>query len=247
MAVYLYFGLPGCGKTSLATLLAIETSNNIKMGFSPYKSVVINTPVKYENVLYCEDLSWFGKYMYTDYLLIIDEATLEFDNRDWKLFTKNNKQGFILHRHMRTDIHIFVQKFNGVDSKVRNLTDKLYMMKKGAIFKQLSYIYRVPYGIDFSKQEGAKYGDIIEGYCRPDFFSRLFCKRLYRPVVYPYFDSFWLPDLPPMPDGILKDLTKETYIPSQINDFTPTVGADQSDTNPFDQINLDDFIEKEEL
>lgn len=42
-------------------------------------------------------------------------------------------------------------------------------------------------------------GEIVEGYSKPSIFQRLFCKRVFRPRYYKYFDSFadfYLPDLP---------------------------------------------------
>lgn len=208
MAISLYFGLPGCGKTTLLTQMAVHESYLIKMGQSRYTKVITNVPLKCENVFYCEDFSWFGSRYVEGALYLIDEATLIFDSRDYKIFTKGLVKGFVLHRHTRNDIVVFVQIWDRVDKTIRDICDRVYYLHKGAICKPITYINHIPYSILFPDDKSDKYGDIIMGYKKCGFFKRLTSKRIYRKYFYGYFDTYWLPsDMEPLSDSYLTDLS----------------------------------------
>lgn len=208
MAVSLYFGLPGCGKTSLLVEMALSELNLINMGKSRYRCIVTNVPIRAEGVYFVSDFSWLGKYDFSNALCLIDEASLEFDNRDHKTFSFENKLFFLMHRHFMVDICLFVQQWDAVDKKIRVITDRVYYVHKGAIFKKLSYVNRIPYGIiipDKKDTNSDKYGEIVQGYHRGSIFQRMFSKRLWRPIIYKYYDSFYVPSLPPLPKHLFKE------------------------------------------
>lgn len=71
VALSLYFGIPGAGKSTFAAYLA---KKDMKKGRKVWSNFGITGAMK------CEK-SDFGKYMMTDGRLIIDEAGLEYDNR----------------------------------------------------------------------------------------------------------------------------------------------------------------------
>lgn len=61
----------------------------------------------------------------------------------------------------------------------------------------------IPYGIiipDPKKDDSEKLGEIIQGYCKPNIFVRMFQPRLRRKKYYKYFDSWARPELPPFVD-----------------------------------------------
>lgn len=208
MSVSLYFGLPGCGKSSLLVEMAMSELHRINTGRSKYSCIVTNVPIRAEGVYFVNDFSWLGKYDFSNALCLIDEASLEFDNRDYKSFSFENKLFFLMHRHFKTDVCCFVQQFDAVDKKIRVITDRVYYVHKGAIFKCLSYVNRIPYGIiipDKKDTDSEKYGEIVQGYHRGSIFSRMFSKRLFRRVIYKYYDSFYVPQLPPIPKGLFKE------------------------------------------
>lgn len=197
MAISLYFGLPGCGKTTWLTKLALDA---VRKG--TYQNVYSNVGLAIPGVTFIDN-DCIGKFELENCLLLIDEATLFADNRAHKEFTKAQTAYFLLHRHRNADIVLFTQQWDGVDKKIRVITDRVYYIYKGIFLGHwFSSCWRVPYGILFPdpKKTGEKLGEIVQGYSKPNIFIRLFAKRIYRPLYYRYFDSWELERLPDLPD-----------------------------------------------
>lgn len=215
MAVSLYFGLPGCGKTTLLTYFAKKFT---KKG-SRYKNVYTNVSLSVPGVIYIDN-SFIGNYNISDGALLIDEATLFADSRDYKNFGKDKIEYFLLHRHYNVDIYLFTQQWDAVDRKIRVITDRVYYVYKGLLFgKWFSSYYRIPYGIiipDPNKKgaSGEKLGDIVQGYCKPSIFVRLFAPKIYRPSYYKYFDSWACRKLDDLPS------TCVPYTPTSCGDLS---------------------------
>ncbi len=198
MAVSLYFGLPGCGKTTMLTKLALD---GVRCG--RYLHVYTNVSLTVPGVTIIDN-ECIGLYELRDCLLLIDEATLFADSRAYKSFDKGKLEYFLEHRHRNADIALFTQQWDGVDKKIRVITDRVYYIKKGLLIgRWFSSCYRIPYDIiipDPKKNNGEKLGEIVQGYCKPPFLVRMFSKKIYRPKYYPYFDSWELQELDPLPD-----------------------------------------------
>lgn len=211
MSVNLFFGLPGAGKTTIMASIAYKT---LKAKRPKYKHILSNVdfgskpPFDKVTIIKGDDL---GKYEgFEDSLILIDEASLEWDSRDFKNFSKDKIQFFLLHRHWNCDIYLFTQQWDAVDKKIRVITDRVYYVYKGIITGHwISKYYRIPYGIIIpdpnKKQSGEKLGEIVQGYCKPNIFQRIFCHRVYRPRYYSFFDSWERPTLSPCP-YVVKDI-----------------------------------------
>lgn len=217
MAVSLYFGLPGAGKTTIMCKIMVNALRKKR-----YQHVYCNVHNAIPGVTYIDN-ECVGKYDLHDALICIDEATLFADSRDHKTFSMALKTYFLEHRHYNVDIVLFTQQWDGVDKKIRVITDRVYYVYKGIILgRWFSRAYRVPYGIiipDPKKNDTQKLGEIIQGYCKPSFFARLFGLWAYRPRYYKYFDSWERPQLPPLP---------RRYVPyARPNDVSPD--GDSSD------------------
>ncbi len=191
MSVSLYFGLPGCGKTTLMTALALKAVKSKR-----YRNVFCNVQLKVLGVTYVKN-ECIGKYALSDGLILIDEASLYADNRDHANFSRQQIEYFLMHRHFNVDICLFTQQWDGVDRKIRVITDRVYYVYKGLFTGHwFTRYYRIPYGIiipDPKKSDGQKLGEIIQGYCKPNVLIRLFSPWVFRPRYYPFFDSWILP------------------------------------------------------
>lgn len=197
MAVSLYFGLPGCGKT---TMLAKKALDGVRSG--RYKYVYSNVHTAIPGVTYIDN-DCIGTYELRDCLVLIDEATLFADSRDHKNFSKGQISYFLEHRHRNADIVLFTQQWDGVDRKIRVITDRVYYIYKGIFTGHwISKCYRIPYGIiipDPKKNGSDKLGEIVQGYSKPPLLRRVFATIVFRPRYYKYFDSWELDPFPPLP------------------------------------------------
>ena len=198
--ISLVFGLPRSGKTSYLVWLAKHSSKKYKY---IYTNVYLsNMP---DNVYYIST-NIIGRYNLHDCLILIDEASMSYDNRDYKSLPNHVRDWLMLHGHYHCDVIFFCQIYNAVDAKIRRLCENVYRIKKSRILPFLSVIEPIVYGQyvgttrDNLKSKGTKYSDIDEGYYRLPFLSRLFCRRIYRRPLYKHFDSFedvlHLPNMP---------------------------------------------------
>ncbi len=71
--------------------------------------------------------------MITGGRVIIDEAGIEYNNRDFKDFSKKSLYFYKYHRHYQLAIDVFSQGFDDMDKKIRTLAQKLYVVKKGLL------------------------------------------------------------------------------------------------------------------
>lgn len=200
MAISLYFGLPGCGKTTLLTYFACKYTKKNSLYNHVYGNIHLSVP-GYTFI----DNECIGKYQLENCLILIDEATIFADSRRHKEFPKYLVEFFLLHRHYKCDVFLFSQGWDAVDRRIRIITDRVYYVYKGLFTgKWFSKFYRIPYGIiipDPKKHGGSeKLGEIIQGYCKPPLFVRAFASMVFRPSLYKYFDSWEAPELPALPE-----------------------------------------------
>lgn len=191
-----YFGLPGCGKTTIAAKVVHDALRSGR-----WKNVYGNVRIAIPGYTYIP-FSYVGEYQLEDAVIIIDEAAIEAGNRDYKAFSKAKIEFFMTHRHYRTHVVLFSQEPDGVDTKIRSITDHMFYIKKGVLLgRWLSTIYRIPYGLVWPKEQdnGENLGKIVMGYMKPSLFARLFAQRIFRPKYYQYFDSWEVKTLKELP------------------------------------------------
>lgn len=205
-----YFGVPGVGKTSLLTKFAQKALKKIKKGRSPYKQVCTNFYCKGCKKIEYSDLA---AYKVENCLILLDEITLDADNRDFKNFSDAHRDFFILHRHVCNDIIYATQAYDTVDKKVRVLTQELWYMSKSVlpILKAFTTAKRIYRTISINEHTS----ELIMGYRFCNFLEALFTsnrKCVFRRLYYSYFDSFDegnLANRPPFPivdwDTFVKD------------------------------------------
>lgn len=177
-----YFGVPGCGKS---TTLVKEYRKNRKK-YKHYYS--INIDIEGCKRITKED---FRKYKFHDSLFLWDEITLDYDNRNFKDFTQEDKESWLLHRHFGNDIIYATQNYENVDKKVRDLTMELWYMEKSIIpllseFTTTKRIYR-NININENTSEltlGYRFCKLLEAF----FVSNFQC--IFRRRYYKYFNSW---------------------------------------------------------
>lgn len=208
MSISRYFGLPGCGKTTVLTMLAVRGVKDPR-----YQHVYGNVHLNIPGYTYVP-FDCFGVYDMTDCLLLVDEATIECGDRDYKSFPKEKLARFMMHRHDNMDIALFSQSPDGTDKKIRDITDRMFYIKKGFFLgKWISTIYRVPYKVIWPSGEntgGENVGRILMGYVKPSLLHVLLAYRMYRPRYYQYFDSWERTPLPQLP-SIYKQIPVPIY------------------------------------
>ena len=177
-----YFGVPGCGKS---TTLVKEYRKNRKKYDNIYS---VNIEIKGVKQITKEDVR---KYRFKNALILWDEITLDYDNRNFKEFTKEDKEFWLLHRHMGVDIIYATQNYENVDKKIRDLTIELWYMSKSVVplFKGLTTTKRIYRNININENNseltlGYRFCNKIEGIFVSNF------KIIWRRKYYKYFNSF---------------------------------------------------------
>ena len=200
--VSLFFGLPGAGKTAYLTfrivnyLMLIDTRSKK----CRYENIWTNADVSISHPsLHVVPFSDMVNYDLGERsVLLIDEAQLEFSTREYKTFTKDLLRLFTMHRHYGYDIETYTQRFNALDLNVRTLTVNVYYLRKGGIFRGVTHVYPVSYGIYIPRKKDTDsndYGEIKQGYWRWSFISALFHPRIVRKPLYGLFESYCRPSL----------------------------------------------------
>lgn len=179
-----YFGVPGCGKTSFASKIAIQ---EVKKG--RYDEILtINfqcsgcIPATYDTL---------RNFKFKRTLVLIDEITMNADNRKFKSFTDEERDFFILHRHLKCDIIYFTQNFENVDKKIRDLTQDLWYIRKSVIpiLDNWSRAFRIYREININEYTG----ELKLGYRFCKGLEKIFAKNVqicFRPSWYKFFDSY---------------------------------------------------------
>lgn len=172
----MYFGVPGSGKTTFAAWYSKQAK---AVGVPVYSNVPIKGTYKVER-------GDIGKYLIQDCVLIIDEASLEYNNRDFKNFAASENKFYSLHRHYCVECIFFSQGWEDADKRIRTLAQRLYYVKRSLI---PGFIIRkeIKKTIDISQDK-----QIIDGYNFVPFSGRwIYCRPLWK-----LFDSFDAPELP---------------------------------------------------
>ena len=170
--VSIYFGVPGTGKTTFAAYL---TKRAVHKDIPVYSNVPITGAYKLEAH---KDI---GRYMIEDSLILIDEAGLEYCNRNFKDMSNDERYYYKYHRHYKTEVVFFSQSYNDMDITIRRLAQRYYVMSK-SLFP--FFITRREIGRRIGINEQTK--EIIdEYYFKP--FGRYY---IFSPVLWKMFNSY---------------------------------------------------------
>lgn len=129
-----YFGKKGSGKSTLLSKIAYESLKKGKTVYSQeIMSFKIRTKAFHKKELY-STISFDPSRIY-DYtfpvgsVILIDEASLLWSNRDFKHFDKGIVEWFQQQRKFKVSVHLFSVSFD-IDKKIRDLCDEMYIVQK---------------------------------------------------------------------------------------------------------------------
>lgn len=184
----IYFGVPGSGKTTLAAAL---TKKHMRKGGVVFSNVPLKGAYRY-----CKDD--LGKYDISDCLVILDEASIEFNSRKFKTMTEEAISFFKLHRHYRTRVCAFSQSWEDCDATIRRVAFDYNLVRKSLIPFVVDVVpIRRRVGVNDLTKE------ICDEYRFDHWLIRLFTtKRYFAPLYWKMFDSWEAPKLPPMKEMI---------------------------------------------
>lgn len=182
------FGKKGAGKSTLLTKLALRYH---RKGWNVYSTEVV--PYSYK-VQPC----YIGlKHIKPRSVLLIDEVSLIWGNRDFKSFQKSVEQFFRYIRKYKIRVYLFSQTFD-IDKKLRDLTDEMYLITN--VLTVFSYGKKINKKIVLTEAQSDRPSTIAENLVFESFFffwcgSRFFT---FIPKYAKYFQSFNAPQLEEM-------------------------------------------------
>lgn len=186
------FGKPRAGKSTMAAWAAGQALRRrpLRIGcppfwrvylgeFDPYDYVYSNFAIDGCMKIHAADL---GRVDIRNSLIIMDEAALNFNARDYKKQDRIALDWLRLHGHYKCDVLFLSQSYDDCDKVIRALTvQMLYIERKGdvSVISPIDKTFR----IDETIQEGYSLRGMLSS------------KRLHRKRYYHLFDSFEAPIL----------------------------------------------------
>lgn len=201
-----YFGVPGSGKTTFAAYLAKRcmkqsriitwaerhpgklSARLLRSGFLKRRMPVYsNVPITGTYAL--DPQKDIGVNMIVGGKVIIDEAGIEYNNRNFKAFPPAAIYWYKYHRHYQCSVDVFSQSFEDMDITLRRLAQNYYVVKKSLLPKfVVCKRIRRKVGIDENTHQ------IIDHYYFG--FPFLDTKWIFSPPLWKLFNSFSRKELP---------------------------------------------------
>lgn len=200
--IRIYFGKPGCGKTTKYAQIAYKTSKAIDQHKTRYKFIIGNVDLAGIPHYYKITVDTLGMIGYPDALVLIDEGSIVADSRAWKQNKKEMNpflEYILLHRHWGNDLFFFTQIWDRLDKTIRDIANEVVYLHRGFILRGMTRETRIGYGIIIPTVGQDHPGEIIMGYIKPGRIAQFFEKRFWRFPYYKYFDTRERPDLPLFP------------------------------------------------
>ena len=191
--IRIFFGSPGCGKTTLACKLLKKYQRKYDHCYGAYAHKVPGAAV-------C-DFDKLGEWTFPEYSYVnSDEAGIDFNNRKTLKVPQSMIAYLKLHRHYKVDMDFFSQSWVDVDVIIRRLCNEYWYLYRLGPWTLARRVYKKVMIDDNTHQ-------IIDGYWMPKLLWILAWplqllglteKRYmltFRPFYYKYFDSWARPDL----------------------------------------------------
>lgn len=193
------FGKKGSGKSTLLSKLAYKY---LKSGKTVYSTENLKFKIKNKEVS-TTPLDPRNIYNYSfpeGTIILIDEVSLIWDNRDFKHMDKKVIEWFRYQRHYKVRTYLFSQTFD-IDKKLRDLADDMYLVNKFArVWAIARHMIRKPVVVHPSAEAPARIDDdiITDGLLLAPFGGMMVAFIPYWAKV---FDSFSAPSDAPSPNS----------------------------------------------
>lgn len=195
-----YFGVPGSGKTTFAAYLTkwalheniiirlcrrfdnpvsrlILKSKYLKRRIDVYSNVPITGAYQLDAK---KDI---GFYHIENAKIIIDEAGIEYNNRNFKTFPPESIYFYKYHRHYQTSVDVFSQSYEDMDITLRRLAQNFYVVRKSLVpFCVVARRIRRKVGVDENTKQ------IADLYAMG--LPILDTKRIFSPPLWKLFNSY---------------------------------------------------------
>lgn len=201
-----YFGVPGSGKTTFAAYLAKQSMKQSRIitwaqqhpgnfsdrllssrFFKRRQPVWSNVPITGTYAL--DPSKDIGHHMMVGGKVIIDEAGIEYNNRNFKSFGVDAIYWYKYHRHYQCSVDVFSQSYEDMDITLRRLAQNYFVVKKSLLPKFIvCKKIRRKVGIDENTHQ------IIDHYYFG--FPILDTKWVFSPPLWKLFNSFSRKELP---------------------------------------------------
>lgn len=211
--ITLYFGNPGCGKTTLACKLARKARKRYDHVYTAFDSRI-------SGVASCS-LVGLGDWRFPrNSLILCDEAGIDFNSRAYQAMSQKQIKYFKKHRHVRNDWVVMSQSWDDYDVTLRRLTVDMWYLYRIGPWTLSRRVYK---RIATNKETG----EFIDCYKMASMLWLLFWpfqlgwpfqpkfKLTFRPFYYRYFDSFEFDSS--IPERHFKIYEKETFLCPKIS------------------------------
>lgn len=213
--IRMFFGSPGCGKTTTATRNIYKlqqakkrydkrTTGKLRFFWRTYYWLV--PPTFYDGYYTNFDtelstsvnLFELGQWTLPPHThLTVDESGIEYNNRKYKALSQDTIKWLKLHRHYRVDVDFYSQSWEDTDVTIRRLADQYWHVRRLGPFTLCREIRKFVTVNDHDKQ-------IVDGYEFKSFWLRLLPWPWHRKTWYiflrlpyfKYFDSYVTPPTP---------------------------------------------------
>ncbi len=196
--ITIYFGKPRAGKTTVLASIVQRNKRKLKLKsrlgwFSRfvkcYDHVYSNEPTLQDTIYV--DVKKLGQWrMPVNSLILIDEAGIALNNREWKSLSPDLKALAALHGHRGIDIILASQTID-IDISFRQRCHQMFLVSKRAFGRSL--IEPITYSIDVDNDTH----ELIEAYWKPQGIRWIFSLIMpggvsifRRKPWYKYFDSY---------------------------------------------------------
>lgn len=214
--IRIFFGSPGCGKTTLA-VRNIRKEQLSEKKYNKWKSKKIKNPIKiikywlfplsfydrYFTNFDCTlaehtDLKDLGQWTFPKYSHItVDESGIEYNNRKFKSLSQDTIKWLKLHRHYHCDVDFYSQSWEDTDITILRLATEYWHVRKLGPFTLCRKIRKFVTVQDETKQiiDGYEFKSIIRNILPYPFHEKTILFFLRKPY-YKYFDSYETPPTP---------------------------------------------------